>query len=62
MGFRVRLRAEREGHEFRSDNGNAILDLTPSSPLADPAETDRSLRAWTGVVEPASSSGWPTGS
>lgn len=51
MGFRVRLRLDREGVEFRSDNGNAILDLTPSTPLVDPAATDRALRSWTGVVE-----------
>ncbi|MGP8071773.1 MAG: ribose-5-phosphate isomerase RpiA [Thermoplasmata archaeon] len=51
LGFAVRLRLDRDGREFRSDNGNAILDLTTSRPLTDPAETDRALRAWTGVVE-----------
>ena len=51
LGFGVRLRADRAGGEFRTDNGNEILDLSPPQPIADPAATDRALRALTGVVE-----------
>lgn len=51
MGFGVRLRTDPAIGEYRTDNGNAILDLTPPSPLDEPAATDRALRALTGVVE-----------
>jgi ribose 5-phosphate isomerase A len=51
LGFAVRRRQDSNGHEWRTDNGNEILDLTPAHPLEDPARTDRELRAFTGVVE-----------
>lgn len=51
QGYAVRLRTDAGGAPYRTDNGNEILDLTPPSPLADPAAADRVLRAPTGVVE-----------
>jgi ribose 5-phosphate isomerase A len=51
LGFGVQRRTSREGGSYRTDNGNEILDLTPTTPLADPARTAASLRDWTGVVE-----------
>jgi len=49
--YRVAHRALADGRPFRTDNGNEILDLTPPSPLTDPAAADRSIRSLTGVVE-----------
>ena len=51
QGYAVRLRAGAGGAPYQTDNGNEILDLTPPTPLADPAAVDRALRAPTGVVE-----------
>jgi ribose 5-phosphate isomerase A len=50
-GYRPHLRAGADGLPFRTDNGNEILDLAPTSPLRDAAEEDRALRALPGVVE-----------
>lgn len=50
-GMRVRRRAAADGRPFVTDNGNEVLDLTPSAPLAEPGAVDRALRAEPGVVE-----------
>lgn len=50
-GFRVRLREGPDGRPYLTDNGNELLDLTPSHPIDDPAATAARLSAPTGVVE-----------
>ncbi|MCI4360844.1 MAG: ribose-5-phosphate isomerase RpiA, partial [Thermoplasmata archaeon] len=40
-----------DGPGTLTDNGNEILDLRPPSPIEDPAELERELRAIPGVVE-----------
>ena len=50
-GYAPRLRTVAGGGPFRTENGNEILDLTPSAPVVRPAEADRQLRAHVGVVE-----------
>jgi len=50
-GFRVTARTDPRGAPFLTDNGNEILDLVPSAPLADPASTAARIRARVGVVE-----------
>jgi ribose 5-phosphate isomerase A len=52
LGFTVALRASEGGTTpWRTDNGNEILDLTPLTPITDPAGIDRALRDLPGVVE-----------
>ena len=43
------LRHDPEGHDFATDNGNAILDCH-TGPIADPAALDRAIQAIPGVV------------
>jgi ribose 5-phosphate isomerase A len=43
--------AAADGAPWRSDNGNEILDLTPTAPLRDPAQFDAEVRALTGVID-----------
>jgi ribose 5-phosphate isomerase A len=50
-GFSARPRVTGQGRPFVTDNGNEILDLTPSQPIADPARTSARLREHVGVVE-----------
>jgi len=50
-GYRVRWRTGADGKPFRTDNGNELIDLSPRSPIQDPAETAQRLRAHVGVVE-----------
>jgi ribose 5-phosphate isomerase A len=50
-GYRVRLRALREGDPFRTDNGNEILDLVPPHPMEEPGPVERAIRSHVGVVE-----------
>jgi ribose 5-phosphate isomerase A len=50
-GFRVRHREGPDHHPYLTDNGNEILDLTPTRPIDDPAATAARLAAATGVVE-----------
>lgn len=49
--FGVSLRPGADGKPYRTDNGNAILDLRAPGPLEHPQELERELRAITGVVE-----------
>jgi ribose 5-phosphate isomerase A len=50
-GFSVRVRTAAGGGSFRTENGNEILDLVPSVPLARPGEVDARVHARVGVVE-----------
>ncbi len=50
-GLRPALRTGVAGAAYRTENGNEILDLRPSAPVARPAELDRALRDHVGVVE-----------
>jgi ribose 5-phosphate isomerase A len=50
-GYQVRHREGADGHPFRTDNGNEILDLTPLHPIEDAAAVALALAARTGVVD-----------
>ena len=50
-GYQVRHREGSDGRPFVTDNGNEILDLTPSRPIEDPTSTAAALARPTGVVE-----------
>lgn len=50
-GFDVLLRTAQGGSAARTDNGNEILDLKPSAPVADPRVLDAALHSHIGVVE-----------
>jgi len=49
-GFEVRLRTVADGRSFLTDNGNEILDVRPSSIVADARQLERRLAGRTGVV------------
>ncbi len=51
IGFEVHRRRGPDGAAFVTDNGNEILDLSPTAPLTDPRATDRTLHDHIGVVE-----------
>jgi ribose 5-phosphate isomerase A len=51
QGFQSCHRVLPDGRAFLTDNSNELLDLVPRQPLTAPAETERALRAVTGVVE-----------
>ena len=50
-GFRVRHRVGPDGRPFLTDNGNEILDLSPTEPIRDPVATAHRLAGVTGIVE-----------
>ncbi len=50
-GLRPTLRLGRDGRPLLTDNGNELLDLRPSSPVASPERLHGELKARTGVVE-----------
>lgn len=50
-GFDVRVRTGHDGHPYRTDNHNAILDLKPPSPVDDAGRLDAELRERPGVIE-----------
>ncbi len=50
LGIETRLR-RRDEREYRTDNGNAILDCHFSAGIADPAAMERRLDAIPGIVE-----------
>ena len=50
-GYRVRHRELPDGRAYLTDNGNEILDLTPTRPIEDAGATARALADPTGVVE-----------
>jgi len=50
-GFTVRRRTGSTGAPLVTENGNEILDLSPSSGIPEPAALDRELRSHIGVVE-----------
>ena len=51
IGFVPHLRRTPGGEGYRTENGNEILDLVPTSPLRRPADVEREIRSRVGVVE-----------
>ncbi len=50
-GLPSRLRSAPDGTPYRTDNGLAIVDISPRVPVAAPARLEAELRAIPGVVE-----------
>jgi len=51
QGAEVQLRRFEEGHPYKTDNGNFVLDCRFPEGIADPVRLERALRARAGVVE-----------
>jgi ribose 5-phosphate isomerase A len=52
LGATLTLRRKPDGTDYRTDNGNVVLDLAaPAGGFVDPRATDRAVRAVPGVVD-----------
>jgi ribose 5-phosphate isomerase A len=51
LGFEPRLRRSQDGGDYRTDNGNEVLDARFPGGLADPEDMQARLAAIPGVVE-----------
>jgi ribose 5-phosphate isomerase A len=51
LGCEPKVRRAQDGAEYRTDNGNAILDCAFAHGIADPEKLERDIDAIPGVVE-----------